>query len=65
MPHCTHLTVDYNGSIENDEIYDYSREGCNAGKRINLQITKKSARRPRRADHHGPRNSTRGGDALG
>jgi len=65
VEYCTHLTVDYDSSIENDEIYRYSREGCNAGKRINLQITKLSVRRLRRADHYGPRNSTRGGGGLG
>jgi len=27
-------TVDDDGSIEYDEIYGYSRESCNAGKRI-------------------------------
>ena len=40
MAYYTHLTVDYNGSVENDEIYDYSREGCNAGEGINLQMMK-------------------------
>lgn len=40
MIYCTHLTVNDDGSIEYDEIYGYSREGGNAGKRINLQITK-------------------------
>ena len=46
MVYNTHLTVDYSGSVENDEIYGHSREGCNAGKRINLQTTNQSARRP-------------------
>jgi hypothetical protein len=46
MAYCTHLTVDYHGSVKNDEIYYYSREGCNAGERINLKMMKKSARRP-------------------
>ena len=39
--YCTHLTVDYHGSVKNDDINYYSREGCNAGERINLQMMTK------------------------
>jgi hypothetical protein len=40
MGRCTYLTVDYGRGVKKNEVHDYSREACHAGKGVNLPRTK-------------------------
>ena len=44
MAHDTHLTADYKLDVKNNNINDYSSEGREAGKGVNLAIKKISSR---------------------
>jgi hypothetical protein len=48
MGRCTYLTVDYGRGVKKNEVHDYSREACHAGKGVNLPRTKISFLRPPR-----------------
>jgi len=43
MAHDTYLTADYKVDVKNNNIDDYSREGCKAGKDVNLATTEISS----------------------
>ena len=44
MAHDTHLTADYKLDVKDNNINDYSGEGREAGKEVNLAIKKLSFR---------------------
>jgi len=72
MGHCTHLATDDDHVVEEDKVNDYSHEGRQACKGVNLakklQFSGRPGRLPRkkrRAYHDIPRWSTDRDDALG
>ncbi len=70
MGRCTYLTVDYGRGVKKNEVHDYSREACHAGKGVNLPRTKLSSstaqmERENKARYYRPRWSTGRDDALG